>query len=250
MYPQRERIISGMDTTPAVNWQVQLARRVGPAAVPGREPPSTPATAPQSAATSSADTVPEQRRRRAEHPVRCGIDGHKHDVSQRTERRFARACPLADSHGPLTVAPPGHGGRWPGQDRPGRRSSQRRGHRPQPDRAHAAVPPDPQMARPVTARPARKRAPARWLTGPVAGNGGTRLDRRPGLVTHQCALRQRDRYVYRRLTGLSRSRTSAAPGPRETPRGPRPQDQIPERARPRGRRTGVTAFSPQPRRSP
>ena len=54
----------------------------------------------------------------------------------------------------------------PSRVRARRRSSQRRGHRPQPNRAHGAVPPDRQIARSVTARPVRKRASARWLSGP------------------------------------------------------------------------------------
>ncbi len=91
MYPQRERITSGVDTTPAVNWQVQLARRVGQAAVPtGRKPPLTPATAPQSAAAaSSADAAPEQRRRNAtECPIMDGLDQPDHRHSRYTEWRF------------------------------------------------------------------------------------------------------------------------------------------------------------------
>ena len=120
---------------------------------------------------------------------------------------FARACPLADSHGPLTVAPSDTAVdrrvRF-GQDG-GAVSAVVIG------RAHGAVPPDRQIARWVTARPVRKRASARWLSGPDASNGCTRLDRRLELVAHQCALRRRDLYVYRRLTGFSRLRTPAAP---------------------------------------
>jgi integrase len=65
------------------------------------------------------------------------------------------------------------------------------------------------------------------------------------LVTRQCALRRRDLYVYRRLHDFSRLRTSTAPS-----RANRPQDQIPECVGLRGWRTGVTAWSPQPRSSP
>ena len=51
------------------------------------------------------------------------------------------------------------------------------------------------------------------------------------------------------FTGFSRLRTSAAPS-RVNAARTAPQDQIPERAGPRGWRTGVTAWSPQPRSSP
>ena len=64
-----------------------------------------------------------------------------------TERRFARACRPAGSHGSLTVSPSDTAVDRRvriGQDG---RSSQRRGHRPQPNRAHGAVPPDRQIAR-------------------------------------------------------------------------------------------------------
>jgi hypothetical protein len=60
---------------------------------------------------------------------------------------FARACRPAGSHGSLTVSPSDTAvdrGVRIGQDG---RSSQRRGHRPQRNRAHGAVPPDRQIAR-------------------------------------------------------------------------------------------------------
>jgi hypothetical protein len=69
------------------------------------------------------------------------------------------------------------------------------------------------------------------------------------LVTHQCALRPRDLYVYLRLQRRQPITNFNCSQPLERPAN-RPQDQIPERAGPRGWRTGVTAGSPQPRSSP
>jgi hypothetical protein len=83
----------------------------------------------------------------------------------------------------------------------------------------------------------------------ATANGCTRLDRRLELVTHQCALRRRDLYVYLRLHRLQPIANVNCSQPRER-RANRPQDQIPERAGRRGWRTGVTAWSPQPRSSP
>jgi hypothetical protein len=51
------------------------------------------------------------------------------------------------------------------------------------------------------------------------------------------------------FTGFSRLQTLNCSRPRERPAN-RPQDQIAERAGLRGRRTGVTAWSPQPRSGP
>jgi hypothetical protein len=83
----------------------------------------------------------------------------------------------------------------------------------------------------------------------VTANGCPRLDRGLELVTHQCALRRRDLYVYLRLHRLQPIADVNCCQPGERPAN-RAQDQIPERAGPGGWRTGVTAWSPQPRSSP
>jgi GNAT superfamily N-acetyltransferase len=67
----------------------------------------------------------------------------------------------------------------------------------------------------------------------VTANGCTRLDRRLELVTHQCALRRRDLYVYLRLHRRQPIANVNCCQPRERPAN-RAQDQIPERAGPRG----------------
>lgn len=83
----------------------------------------------------------------------------------------------------------------------------------------------------------------------ATANGCTRLDRRLELISHQCALRRRDPYVHLPLHRLQPIANFNCSQPLERPVN-RPQDQIPERAGPRGWRTGVTAWSPQPRSSP
>jgi hypothetical protein len=75
------------------------------------------------------------------------------------------------------------------------------------------------------------------------------LTERLGLVTHRCALRRGGLCVYRRVHRLQPIADVHCCQPVDR-RANRPQDQIAERAGPQGRRTGVTAWSPQPRRSP
>ena len=93
--------------------------------------------------------------------------------------------------------------------------------------------------------------PNRMATSRSAtANGCTRLGRRLELVTHH-----RARCAYATFTptfdftDFSRSQNFNCSQPLERPAN-RPQDQIRERAGPRGWRTGVTAWSPQPRSSP
>ena len=71
----------------------------------------------------------------------------------------------------------------------------------------------------------------------------------PTPVTHQCALRSHDLYVYLRLHRRQPITNFNCSQPLERPAN-HPQHQIRERAGPRGWRTGVTVWSPQPRSSP
>jgi hypothetical protein len=93
--------------------------------------------------------------------------------------------------------------------------------------------------------------PNRMATsGSATANGCTRLGRRLELVTHQCARCAYATFTFTfDFTDFSRSQNFNCSQPLKRPAN-RPQDQIPERAGPRGWRTGVTAWSPQPRSSP
>jgi hypothetical protein len=153
-------------------------------------------------------------------PFGCGSDDMSADWDVPPDRRLCVRLSTRGRSRTVNSLTIWHGGRSPGRDRPRRRSSQRRGHRPAAGPCSRGGAASRQIASPG-GRPGPGAASARWLGGAAASRGCARFDRRHRLVTHLCALRRRDLCVYLRLTGFSRLRMSTAASPGERRRAAR-----------------------------